>query len=241
MTGGVTIDHAAPRATFRSTREQLARVARAIEPVLNRVVLAGPPVIELLIADRGARSRLISFAADSTLHLLTTSMIDRIGLDLQKLGLSRIGRTASTDRWQVSVDVTFELIQVDADGAQPWLEYATLLTMPHVIDAPLAARIAGAPAMLALECSSFDTTGGRAAESAALERAIQLVAGRPEIEREVAAAPAELRSFIAATLGPVARSDALQLLIARTLPDAALLPEFARRVTDRLRRISAAC
>jgi len=221
--------------------ERLAIVARAIEPILNRVVLAGPPVVDLLIDDPAIRVPRLTFAADSTLQLLSTSMVDRLGADLRKLGLTRIGRTAGADRWRVTDDVSLDLIQVhadDGDPAQVCLEYATLLTLPFTVDHQLVVRIAGAPAMLALECTAFARSGARAIESEELERVVLLIAGRTEVERECAAAPPELRAIISSCLTRVACDDTLQMLVQRALPDADLLPALAKRVQQRMLRIS---
>jgi hypothetical protein len=225
-----------------AARDRLAVAARAIEPILNRVVLAGPPVVDLLLNDPMVRTPSLTFAADSTLQLLSTSMVDRLGGDLQKLGLSRIGRAATGDRWRVADDVAIDLVQVQSDNADPsqtWLEYATLLTLPFSIAAHLTIRIAGAPAVLALECSAFARRGGGALDSEEMERVVTLVAGRMEIERECAAAPAELRHFIGTELARLAQNDALQLLIQRTLPDAPRLASLVTCVAEKVRRIAA--
>lgn len=228
-------------AQLSTPTERLAILARAIEPILNRVVLAGPSAIAFLINDGAIRVPELTFAADSTLRLLTTSMIDRIGLDLQKLGLSRIGHTADSNRWRVTDDVMFELVQVRSDDADPehvWLEYATLLTLPCNAGNNLVVRMAGAPSILALECFAFDKRGGRVVDSEELERVVWLAAGRREIERECATAPPELRAFIAASLGRVAHTDAFLSLIQRALPDAPMLAALARRVRERLLRMA---
>ena len=224
-----------------STRERLGLVARAIEPILNRVVLVGPPVVDLLMTDPAVRAPGLTFAADSTIQLLTTSMIDRLGVELQKRGLSRTGHAANTDRWNVSDDVALDLIQVRADDGDPgevWFEYATLLTLPFVVDKQLVVRVAGAPAMLALELASFSRSGARTLESEEHERVLLLVAGRTEIEKECAAAPPEPRSMIASSLARLTHDDTLEILIQRALPDAALLPALARRVRERIRRMA---
>jgi len=93
--------------------------------------------------------------------------------------------------------------------------------------------------MLALECSALSAAAGSVFDSEHAERILLLLAGRAEIEREVAAAPPELRAFVAATFARIAQSDSLQLLIERIIPDAATLPEIAARVTAKLRRIAA--
>jgi len=224
-----------------SIRERIAAAAHAIEPILNRVVLAGPPAIELLATESGSSPAALTFAADSTLQLLATSMVDRIGADLQKLGLTRSARTATADRWRVTAEIEVELVQVradDGDSAQLCLEYATLLTLPYSAGDQLTVRIAAAPALLAIECDAFTRGGKSAFDSEEFERIVQLIAGRPEIERECAAAPPELRTIIAATLTTATADDSLFFIIQRAIPDAALLPAIAARVRDRMLRMS---
>jgi hypothetical protein len=190
-----------------------------------------------------AQTPTLAFAADSTFQLLSTSMVDRLGADLQKLGLSRIGRTSTGDRWRVADDMALDLIQVQSDNADPsqiWLEYATLLTLPLSIDDRLTVRIAGAPAVLALECAAFARRSGSVFDSEEMERVVTLVSGRMEIERECAAAPTELRQFIRTELARLSKSDALQLLIQRALPDAARLASLVTRTAERVRRIAVA-
>jgi hypothetical protein len=226
--------------SMRPVRERIAIAACAIEPILNRVVLAGPPVIDLLLTDPAVRVPELSFAADSTLQLLSTSMVDRLGGDLQKLGLTRTGRAAMADRWRVTDDVAIDLVQVRSDDGDPahlWLEYATLLTVPFSVDG-LSLRIVGAPAMLALECAAFAKSGARAIDSEQVERIVMLVAARREIEKECAAAPPELRTMISESLARLAQNDTLALIVQRALPDAVMLPALPARVRDRMLRMS---
>jgi hypothetical protein len=226
---------------FIAARDRVATVARAIGPILNRVVLAGPPVIGLLADDPAVHAPDLEYAADATLQLLSTSMIDRLGGDLLKLGLSKTGRVPNGDRWRAGADVEFDLIQVQTDDGEPgdvWPEYATLLTLPLVIDPQLTLRIAGAPAMLALEFSAFAASRANAFDSEELERAVLLIATRTEIERECSAAPPELRSFLGAALRQLAQNDALQFIMKRALPDTAILPVLASRVRERILRMA---
>ncbi|HEY2850060.1 MAG TPA: hypothetical protein VGI97_09290 [Gemmatimonadaceae bacterium] len=220
--------------------DRLARVAIAIEPVLNRVVLAGPPALELLLNDSTERHLRLNFAADSVFQLLSTSMVDRLGLDLQRAGFTRVGRTSHADRWH-GAELTLELIQVQTDGTTPrqlCLEYATLLTHAIPVGPQLTIRSAVAPALLALECTSFIESGTPVLESEELERVVLLIAGRAEIEKECAAAPAELRAIIMESLSALVATDALHLLVRRALPDTAMLPALAKRVRDRIVRMA---
>lgn len=230
-----------PVSATPSVAGHLARAARAIEPILTRVVLAGPPAVALLLNDSSVRVPRMNFAADSVLQLLSTSMIDRLGRDLQQLGFARTSRTERGDRWRHDDGTALDLIQVQTDGDTPHqlsLEYATLLTQSLVVGDGVALRAASAPALLALECTSFALGPAHVLDSEELERVILLVAGRREIENECAAAPPELRSIITASLLRLATTDALSLLVHRALPDAAMLPALAARVRERIVRMA---
>jgi hypothetical protein len=222
-------------------KDSFARLGRVIEPVLNRVVLAGPRAVDLLINDSSVRVPRLKFAADLVFQLLSTSMIDRLGLDLQKTGFTRIGRGAGTDRWRHNDDITLDLVQVQTDAATPrqlCLEYATLLTHAVAAGEGHTIRAAAAPAVLALECASYAAGAARPLESEELERAVVLIAGRHEIEKECAAAPTELRTIITAALTALAASDALHLLVRRAIPESAMLPAIATRVRNRIIRMA---
>ncbi|HEY2848840.1 MAG TPA: hypothetical protein VGI97_03125, partial [Gemmatimonadaceae bacterium] len=67
---------------------------------------------------------------------------------------------------------------------------------------------------------------------------VLLIAGRAEIEKECAAAPAELRAIISESLSALVATDALHLLVRRALPDTVMLPALAKRVRDRIVRMA---
>jgi len=114
-----------------SARERLGKIALAIAPVLKQVVLAGPPVVDLLLNDPAVPLPPTNFAADATLQLLSTAMVDRIGADLQKLGLVRTGRTPHGDKWQIGDDLSIELIQVRAEDDDPTASLARIRYASH--------------------------------------------------------------------------------------------------------------
>lgn len=220
---------------------RLVHLANAAAPILNRAVLAGPAAFELLLDDPTVRLPRLNFAADSVFQLLSTSMIDRLAVDMQKAGFTRTSRTSRADRWRGEHGIELDLIQVQTDAATPrqlCLEYATLLTHSFKPHADPAVRCAAAPAVLALECASFTEANAAILESEEIERAVMLIAARREIETECAVAPAELRSIIMASLAQLSASDALHTVLRRTLPDAVALPGIARRVRERVARMA---
>lgn len=218
---------------------RVARLASAAAPIATRVVLGGPTALELLTDDPTLCLPRLNFASDSVFQLLSTSMVDRLGMDLQKSGFTRVARSDYADRWRGD-EIEIDLVQVQTDAATPrqlCLEYATLLTHTFNPEPHVTIRCAAAPAILAVECASF-TAPASALESEEMERAVLLIAARRGIEAECAAAPEELRAIITQSLAALVSSDAVHVLLRRALPDAATVPGIARRVRERIARMA---
>jgi hypothetical protein len=225
-----------------ANRERLAIAARAIEPLLNRVVFTGRQVAELLATDPVTVAPRATFTSDAVLRVLSTASLDRVAVDLQRLGLRRVAHSATTDRWSVDANVTVEVTYVSGDESDPatiWLEYASLLTMAVDVGDGLSARITGAPALLALDWAAFRSSGESALDSGELEDIIVLVGGRAEVVREVGAAPPELRSFVASETRRFLEYDGAGHVIQCAIPGAKQLPALADRAAERLRSIAA--
>ena len=222
-------------------RERLAIAARAIEPLLNRVVFTGRQVAALLATTPVAAAPRSTFASDALLRVLSTTSLDRVAVDLQRLGLRRIVHSTKSDQWSVDAGVTLDLTYVSGDESDPstiWLEYASLLTMAVDIGNGLSARITGAPALLALDWAAFRASGESALDSAELEDIIVLVAGRAEVVHEVAAAPPELRAFVASETRRFLEYDGADHVIQFAIPGARQFPMLADRAAEWLRRIA---
>jgi hypothetical protein len=224
-----------------ANRELLAIAARAIEPLLNRVVFTGRQVAELLATDPVTVAPRATFASDAVLRVLSTASLDRVAVDLQRLGLRRVAHSATSDRWSVDMNVTLDVTYVSGDESDPttmWLEYASLLTMAVDVGNGLSARITGAPALLALDWAAFRSSGESALDSGELEDIIVLVAGRAEVVHEVGAAPPELRSFVASETRHFLEYDGAGHVMQFAIPGAKQLPALADRAAERLRSIA---
>jgi hypothetical protein len=178
------------------------------------------------------------------LRVLTSSTLDRIGADLQRLGLRRGSRTATSDQWNLEPHVTLDVTYVpggDDSGEAVWLEYAALLTVALDFDGGLTARVSGAPALLALAFAEFRASGESALDSAELDDAIALVASRPGIVREVGASPPELRAFVAQQAEWLVNHDGVWHLVRCAIPSHAArrLDGIAERVIERFRGLAA--
>jgi hypothetical protein len=184
------------------------------------------------------------FSEDAVLRVLSSSTLDRIGGDLQRLGFRRGARTATSDQWSLEPDVILDVTYVsgdDGDAGAIWLEYASLLTVAVELDGGLVARISAAPALLALAFAEFRANGESALDSAELDDAITLVASRPAIAREVGASPPELRAFVAQQARWLLDHDSVGHLVRCAIPSYAArrLDGLAERVIERLRNIAA--
>lgn len=219
---------------------RLQRAAAAIAPLLNRVVFSGREAADALVTDRTVLVRRAT-PVSSRVHLLTSSTLDRIGADLQRLGLRRGPRLPAGDHWMVDDQTVLDLSYVEetAGSAAPWLEYAMLLTMPLEMGEGHVARITGAPALLAVAWDAHVAAGSDCLDSEPLEDIITLVAGRPEIERELAVAVPELRTFVAVQTERFINDDTARHAIRASLLDAPRLPALVARTADRFRRLAA--
>ena len=244
MTSPTSLDREAWPGRLTSNRERVAQAARSIEPLLNRVVFTGRQVAQLLETSALPTGARASFAADTVVRVLSTATLDRVATEVQRMGLTRGPRTAKGDRWIVNDDVILEFTYIAGDEDDPaaiWLEYASLLTMAVDVgtrDKTLVARITGAPALLALDWATVSARNESPLDSGELEDIIALVAGRAEVVREIAASPADLRSFVAAETRRFLAYPGAEHVIRNAIQGAAMVPALVARAADRLRTIA---
>lgn len=246
MTDGATLVRgAAALAPLLASRDRIVIAARAIAPLLNRVVFTGRQVAPLLETSTLPAGPRTAFAGDAIVRVISTGALDRVAADLQRLGLARGARSATSDRWVVDDTVTLEITQAVEGGDDPaatWLEYASLLTMAISIPTPgepLVARISGAPALLALDWATFTSSRDSPLDSGELEDIVALVSGRAEIVREVAAAPPDLRTFVATETRQFLAYDGAEHVMRKAIRDASRLPGLIAPAVERFRQIAA--
>jgi hypothetical protein len=224
-------------------RDLIQVAAGALEPLLNRIVFTGRHVAEYLTNDALAVRSRSSFTNGETLQLLSTSSLDRVAADLQRLGLTRTGRSATSEQWLVDDHVTLDITHVTGDGNDSlaiWLEYAALLTLSVRLGKDktgLTARISGAPALLALDWERYRVGGESPLDSADLERIIVLAAGRDELAQEVRDAPPELKAFVIGETLRFLKYDGAEHVVRAALPGANRPVAMVRRVLERLHSI----
>ena len=221
----------------------LERSIVVLEPMVNRLVLVGRHVTDLLVTDRATVKTRPLFSVDAVVTALSYSTRDRLTRDLPRLGLRPETRPDGlTGRWITEDGAIIELIASDdppGGTPNPWHEYALECTVSVSLGAYVV-RVAGAPAFLALRLAEFSE---QKAESigpcAALEDALTVLNGRPGVDREVAAAPADVRRFIAERASTLSRRPDADSLLELHIPDAARFPQLAVTSLKRLRTLAA--
>jgi hypothetical protein len=208
------------------------------------VVFTGRHVAEYLANDTLAIRSRGNDEDHEALRVLCSSSLDRVATDLQRLGLTRSTRTATSEQWLVDDRVSLEITHVAGDESDPgmiWLEYASLLTMAAKVGERgkrLTVRITGAPALLALDWATYRASGESPLDSAELEDIIVLAAGRAELAQEVSAAPTELKAFVAEETRRFLTYDGAEHVIHGALPGANRPAAMVIRVLERLRSIA---
>jgi hypothetical protein len=217
----------------------LARLAPLLAPIADQIVVTGRAAVDRHIT-RAPRRR--ATVTDRAIHVLSSWTLDRIAPALQEAGWERTGRAPATDRWRHQTvpdwTVTVQYVAGGGGDAEAWLEYATLLTTRLAVEPAAAIRLSSPVATLALLLAEWRASGESALDSAPLEDALQLMAGRPELDREIPAAPPELREFVRGTLGALARYRGVEGVLASAVAGARTQPLLAHRAYDRLRRLA---
>jgi predicted nucleotidyltransferase len=116
-----------------------------------------------------------------------------------------------------------------------WYELALSSAIEHFLTAETSIRIAPPPCYLATKIEAFRNRG--AADPLAskdLEDIVQLLDGRPELVHEVAAAPSELRQFIAEWSRASLATDDFAMLVSAQLPGDAASQARAEVILERL-------
>lgn len=231
------------RSSVRRRRETLAAVAGTIAPLLNRLVFTGRVAAELLETDESLSARRAPDLPAPAFDALTEVSLDRLGSELARAGLARDRRGADEEVWRHSsgASLRIQFAGGDEEGREIGpLDYALLMTNSVPIRAGVSVRISGAPALLAVWWDAHDRAGAGLAAEAILEDIVQLVALRPEIERELASAPLALRSQVGNHCAGFARDRAARWFVARALPDGQRFSVLVSRVLDRFARLGTA-
>lgn len=222
----------------------LEAVARRIAPLLGEVVFVGGHMAELLITNPAAVRPRTTDDVDVVVRVATLTKLHEFEERLQALAMRRDTREgAPLCRWRTPEEYVLDVIPTDEDVlgfSNPWYEIAVDTAILYALDDGLAIRGVTGPVFLATKWEAFR---GRGEDdylgSHDVEDIITVVAGRPSLAEEIAAAPADVRRWVASETAAMLASGDGEYAIAGALPDARRIPGLVAAVEGRLRRIAA--
>ncbi|HEY1177447.1 MAG TPA: hypothetical protein VGF17_14920, partial [Phytomonospora sp.] len=123
--------------------------------------------------------------------------------------------------------------------SNPWYPYAIASALPYRLAPDLVIRGASAPAFLATKWAAFAGRGeGDYLTSHDVEDVLAVIAGRPAVTAEVAAAPPDVRHFIAAATRAFLDDPWADDVLANAIPEARQFPALLRAAEARLRALA---
>lgn len=229
-----------PRSPNRSV---LQGVARSIEPLLDEVVFVGGQVAELLITSPGATRVRATTDVDVVVQASTRLKYRVIEDHLRLLGLKNDTREAAPIcRWLTPNGLALDVMPVSGEVlgfTNRWYGAALTHAMTYDLGDGLVIQIPEAPVFLGTKWEAFAGRGeSDLLASHDLEDIISVLAGRPEIIDEVAAALPELRTYLARRARALLGDEMAVYAIQGALPDAERIPGLISRVVGRIRALT---
>lgn len=183
--------------------DRVAAVAAALGELNHRVVFIGGAIAPLLQTQPSFPGPRPTSDVDAMVATTWYSEAQRVHEALAARGFRRAPEAAHhAHRWIGPHGIPFDLVpagQHPGASGNPWDEVAIATAVEATLDPGLSIRHASAPGFLALKWSAYRDRGrGDPLNSHDLEDILALLASRPSIVGEIAAAPPELRSYLVA-------------------------------------------
>lgn len=184
--------------------ELLRRVATRLEPLLTDLVFVGGAVIELYVSTPVTDAIRPTQDADVVCEVTGTGAYREVCSRIEALGFSQSATHADPPfRWRCEGDL---LDVLPTDGSvlgfeNRWFGPGAAVAVRHRLAADLEIRLLPAPYLLASKLEAYADRGrDDPYGSDDFEDIVVLLASRPEIVEETAAAPKELRDWLAERL-----------------------------------------
>ena len=216
----------------------LRQVAEALGDLRDQVVFVGGAVAGLLVTDPLADSVRATRDVDAVVNA-SRVLFHRIEATVAERGFARDVSSDVICRWvHKKSGVLLDLMPVQPEVlgfSNRWYPYAVETAETVDLGNGITIRMVSAVAFVATKLEAFGSRGGGDfLTSHDLEDVLNIVDGREELGEEMAAAPIELRQAVAATFGPLSKSQDF----ANVLPGLLAEPERAGLVMERLKALS---
>jgi hypothetical protein len=224
-------------------RPRLVRVARALGPLLDEIVLVGGQVAELLVTDPAAVRVRPTNDVDVICDVATLSAYERFAGRLRRIGFREVmDPGAPLCRWRHDDDILDVMpLEERVHGLRgSWYPYGMRTAWPYHLAEDLDIRILSAPAFLATKWEAFEDRGaGDLYGSHDVEDVVTVIGGRPGVIEEIRRAEVDVRRYLAERASRFLAGGATPDIIAGALPDARLVPGIVRATEERFVEIAA--
>ena len=175
-------------------------VAHVLGPLCDQLVFVGGCAAGLLLTDQSAAPARVTYDVDLTVQVAALPDFYLLEEQFTGLGFKRDVTMEVICRWQ------YQELEVDLMPSDPailgfanrWYPLAVETAQALILPSGKTIRLITAPAFLATKFEAFADRGrGDLLGSHDLEDIINVLDGRPELPGEAAAAPAELRAYLA--------------------------------------------
>jgi len=225
-----------------TTVQRLRRVAEALGPLRDRVVLVGGAATAFMITDAAAPEPRPTDDIDFVIDAASKRAYYAVEKDLRKRGFAN--RREPGDpicRWVYSgivVDVMTEDEAVLGFSNQ-WYAHAIEHAVALSLGEDLAIKVISAPSFLATKLVAFEDRGNEDfLYSADMQDMVSIIDGRVELIEEIEASEPDLKEFVGRSFRSyLERTEFLDSISGHLLPDAASQAR-AGLVVDRIKRIA---
>lgn len=198
---------------------RLAAVAAELGDLVDQVVFIGGAIAPLLQTDPPFPRARVTSDVDRVVASQRYGDLDALAARLRARGFRQDPHAAHLHRWTSPSGIPVDLVPAGAHpggSGHPWDAVALDTSRRATLGGDVVIRHASAPAFLAQKWAAHHDRGREhPLDSHDLEDVLALLASRPGIADEVAAAPPEVRAYLAAEARRfLASPDAADLLAA---------------------------
>ena len=224
-------------------RGHLEQVAGRLGPLVQEVVFVGGQVAELLVTDAAGTRVRPTDDVDVVVAATNRTAYHEMGEALRAQGFREDTRPgAPLCRWRGHGGLTLDVMPINEEilgFTNRWYRSVLETAMPYGLSQELVIRIASAPTYIATKFVAFDSRGGGDHfGSHDIEDIITVIAGRPEVVREIRDAQNELADFLAARIAEFLAHPDGPDAIEGALPDARYDGILIERVRERFEAIA---
>lgn len=204
----------------------LMKVVSRLDPLLDRFVFLGGVVTELFVTEPGAPGARQTKDVDLVVDVVNTGEYsESLREELIAVGLKEDTRPeAPICRWTLD-DMIIDIMPTRGDilgFSGTWYQAAFDSARPHLLPNGTSIRLVTPTCFLATKLAAYRDRGFRdPLSSHDLEDVISVIDGRREIAADVAAAPADVRAYVAGQLEDLlSRRDAAEIIAGHLMSDA---------------------